>query len=100
MRLEIARGPDPLHRRRTDALGLGHRAAAPVRLTFRLLMQRRVHDLSDLLLGNRRFAPPPRTYTAECLQALLEEALAPRLDSRRGDHQRRRDLRVRDPIGR
>ena len=60
VRLQAARGPDPLHRRRADPVRLGHRPAAPVRLTDRLLVQRRLDDLGDLLRRDRRLPTPAR----------------------------------------
>ena len=46
-------------------MGLGHRSAAPVRLTRRLLVQRRVHDRLNLLRRDRRLAAPPLANHAD-----------------------------------
>ena len=62
---------------------LGHRPAAPVRLARRLLVQRHVHDLRDLLVGDRRLASPARAHPPRTPSALLGEPLAPRPHRRR-----------------
>ena len=77
MRLQATRGPDSLHSRRADALRLGHRAAAPVRLTRRLLVERRTHDRLDLLAWNRRLATAPGAHHPEVSQPSLREPCAP-----------------------
>ena len=50
--------PDPLHRGRTDPDLLRHRPARPVCGTGRSGRGGQLHDLGDLLLGDRRLAAP------------------------------------------
>ena len=98
MRLKTAGHPDPLHRGRRHAGPGGHRPAAPMRLPRRRLMQRCVHDLLDLALGDRRLAPPARPHTGEVPQPILTEPLAPVHHRRRRHTHFAGDLRVREPV--
>src|SRR5680860_744957 len=82
VRLQASCRPDPLHRGGTDALCLCHRAAAPVRLARRGRLLRGPHDLGDLVLRDRRFAPPTRGDLTELDQALLGEPIPPGLARR------------------
>ena len=60
VRLDRARGPDPLHRRRRHVGPGGHRAAAPVRLARRRLLQRRdARSPRPSWPGSRACAPVP-----------------------------------------
>ena len=65
-----------------------------MRLTFGLLVKRRMDDLSDFLLADLRLSATARANHAQILQAFLLKALTPRLDRRRRHTHRRRDLRV------
>ena len=68
-------------------MGLGHRSAAPVRLTRRLLVQRRVHDRLNLLRRDRRLAAPPLANHADPFQAIGSEPLTPVAHGRGRDPQ-------------
>ena len=85
MGLETSRRPYPLDGGGADALGLGHRAAAPVRLTGGLFVQRRLHDRRHLVVGDRGLAAAAGLHLPELLQPLLFEAGAPRGDAAGGD---------------
>ncbi len=56
-------------------------------------MQRRAHDLGDLLIADLRLAAPTGANDAQVLQPFLLKALAPRLDGRR-----RQWLRQQQPL--
>ena len=60
MRLEAVQVPDPLHRLETKAFGPGHRAATPLRLTWRRSMLRGLHHRGDLLPAQLRLASSAR----------------------------------------
>src|SRR5712691_3115551 len=95
MGLETVRVPDPLHARRADALRLGHRATAPVRLTGRRRLRGRCDDRLDLRRRNRRLAPATRLGLGQRRRPVLGEARTPQ-DHRRPRHaQRTSDLTVR-----
>ena len=69
--------PDPVHGRFAHSLGFGHRAAAPVRGSRRLGLERRVHNPLDILLSQRRFASPPLSHFPQAIGALADESLPP-----------------------
>ena len=76
---------------------LGHLGARPVRRVLRHRLQRRDHDVLDLLGGDRRRAPRPRIIR-EPVQPQLAEPPAPLPDRRRRHPTRHRDIRVRAPL--
>ena len=96
--LQTACGPDLLDGGVRDPLRPSHRPTTPVRLTRRLLMQRRMDDRLDLLGRDRRLAAPTRPHLHRCLQALLLKPLTPPRDRRRGHPDLRRDPRGRKPV--
>jgi len=63
----------------TDALSLRHRAAAPVPLAGRRGLLRRPHDFGDLLLTDRGLTSTTAGDFAELHDALINEAVPPRL---------------------
>src|SRR5437867_3955294 len=77
MRPETMGVPDPLHGRVTDPLRLRHRAATPVRLSWRLFMEGGVHYRLNLLGADPRLTSAPGANLGQRVEPLLLETVAP-----------------------
>jgi len=92
---EAVRVPDPLHGRRADALGLGHRAAAPVRLPRRGRLRRRLHDRLDLRGRDPGLASPARPGLGQSLRPAFSKTRPPQDHSRAAHPERPSDHAIR-----
>ena len=96
--LQAVRVPDALDRRAADAGCLGHRAAAPVGGARRRLVQRRMHDSLDLMLGDPRFPTAAGADRSHRVEAIGQEPRSPLQQRWPADTERSRDASIRDAV--